>query len=185
MNHLGARFTVEQDEWLKKHVAEGYSASQLSALFYEEFKVDRSRNSIIGRAHRLGLQIGSRVAVGRNEKSSANVHRPATPKRPPPAGRITSIARPTAIAPTRPAAVKREPAAAPSNPIGKALFDLKSCDCRWPLGAFHEPATKFCALPIETESKPYCAAHNEMAIDATSRANRFIRGIDRAARAAA
>ena len=41
----------------------------------------------------------------------------------------------------------------------KKLLDLKSCDCRWPLGPEHEKAEFFCAEPKAPGSQSYCAAH--------------------------
>lgn len=165
-------FTANEDAWLKQRVAEGYSASQLSLMFREEFGIARSRNSIIGRAHRLKLRVGGgrEIARARDARKTAAKAQPAkraAPKRQTKPGRIASMSiAPVAIEPTRKPVVECQPAQAPPTPIGKTLFALERGDCRWPIGDPQEAGFAFCALPREREDRPYCRNHNHMAMRA-------------------
>ena len=54
-----------------------------------------------------------------------------------------------------------------ANAGPKSIVELGSHECRWPLGATHEPPTLFCGgvtcMRLDGVSSPYCAEHHAIA----------------------
>ena len=143
-------------EQLRSLWAEGKSASQIAETLGPRF----TRNSIIGKAHRLKLEKRRKPPVPRSNLVYATPHR---------AKRVTlpalPINRPDIVRarPADEAAWKPLPGFPPPKPLA-ALGDIgrvdRVGDCRWPLG---ENPTLFCGCATHAI---YCPVHTQM-----SRAN--------------
>jgi GcrA cell cycle regulator len=124
---------------LRKLFAEGLSGGQIAA------QIPRSRNSIIGKLHRLGLKLSPKASTGRpiglrlKRKRSGKNYRNAPWKRP--------IIEQTALTDLLP-----EP---PANPV--TLLQLTDATCRWPCSG-EGADTLFCGA-VPAGDKPYCKFH--------------------------
>jgi GcrA cell cycle regulator len=169
-------WTDERIEQLKSMWEKGMTASQIA----EELG-GVSRNAVIGKAHRLGLQ--SRPSPVREKDQSSEAPSPApvaasAPVAPPvgapgapapaPQPQIRSIgpggflrqAPGEPAAPIPPAPPRRLVPARPSPDIaGKtSLLDLNDRICKWPIGHPGEPDFHFCGRPVNP-TFPYCVDH--------------------------
>lgn len=98
-----------------------------------------TRNAVIGKMNRIGL--GSKRPV--KVKANVRVLKPIKPKEAVP---MTAVEPPVALL---------------SEPIvtgDKTITDLRSRDCRWPLGELMDPPRFFCGAPALI-GKPYCSHH--------------------------
>lgn len=124
---------------------DGYSAAVIAG------KIGKSRNSILGRVHRMGMSnrprrvetITASRQVNRSNRhfAKSKLQKPSPPPEPPPLP--------------------------VSNPV--TFADLRKIHCRWPLGDPRSPEFRYCGAPRESgcisieEGSPYCAAHAIMA----------------------
>ncbi len=135
-------WTDERIAQLKAGWEGGMTASQIAEQLGEV-----TRNAVIGKAHRLGLE--SRPSPVKGGEAVAEA--PATSAAP--------VAAPSA-APT--AAPAPKPAARPargSTKIAKTtLLDLNEKVCKWPIGHPGETDFHFCGKPSQA-SFPYCTEH--------------------------
>jgi hypothetical protein len=133
-----------EDDILRKLWADGVFASLIAA------ELDRTKNSIIGRARRLKLE--PRVPGW-----------PGNPKKPP---KPKQKNREITIMPRR----KEEPPELKAEPIkeeayvegtGVALLDLEPTQCRWPLNTppKNDPQYFFCGEPNAGGGLAYCRCH--------------------------
>lgn len=81
---MGTSWTEEMDAFLRRNWEAGMSASQLEVEIRLKFGVYKSRNSVIGRAHRLGALSGKTKPAGQRRKRGPGPER-TTPFRTPPA----------------------------------------------------------------------------------------------------
>ena len=156
-------WTDERVELLKKLWADGLSASRIAAELGGV-----TRNSVIGKVHRLGLS-------GRAKSASASVPRQRKPRVH--HQHMMRIARPgvrgnTALAPMPIYEVDLEPAPAVIEniiPIGQrcTLFELSDAKCRWPTGDPGSADFFFCGGNPAGET-PYCAWHGRIAYQAVT-----------------
>jgi len=158
-------WTDERVEMLKKLWIEGLSASQIAAELG-----GITRNAVIGKVHRLGLQ--GRVKQGIN----ARIPRAARPRKPPqPRGYALRIAggfAPKSITPLQLEARLQEGFAAidASNIVApevkavqrKTLLEVGSADCHWPIGDPGSADFYFCGGEAIT-GVSYCAYHARIA----------------------
>ncbi len=149
-------------EILKKLWSDGFSASQIAADLG-----GISRNSVIGKVHRLGLS-------GRAKRPSSSVpRRPRTPKQPricPENLQSSMVIRNPAPLPAECDALEPEPGFASAAetkqdiPLGqrRTLLELSDGTCRWPVG---EPSSEeffYCGgKPVD--GLPYCGSHSRIA----------------------
>jgi len=142
-------WTEPRTEKLKELWDSGYSCSEIARMIG-----DCTRNSVIGKVHRLGL--GRRRTTVRKKK-------------------ITKIAR---LAPRRPAKPLRTWANVPYEPFTpapeqltatKTIHELEPHDCRWPIGNPGEDGFGFCGRE-KHPGIPYCACHARIAFSDTSAA---------------
>ncbi|WP_064737295.1 GcrA family cell cycle regulator [Bradyrhizobium sp. Ai1a-2] len=153
-------WTDERVEQLKNLFAAGLSSSQIAA----ELGGGISRNAVIGKVHRLGLN-----GLPRKEPSPA----PRAGRRPS-TKRFIRIERPE---PKKEIIVDEHAANMPDviNPDAvsafdatipvarrKGLMDLRKCDCRWPVGDPASPDFFFCGGPTKS-GLPYCEPHCRVA----------------------
>lgn len=152
----GPTWTEERDETLRQLQATGLSSSQIGA------RMDLTRNQVIGRIHRLGIQMG-----GRGRHATARKKSVLAPKAPLPA---TVKAKPLPRLRANPVDVNRLKAAearmaialqpaerAPT--VGRvSLLDLQPHQCKFPLGDPRQDGFGFCGAD-RVEGRPYCSKH--------------------------
>lgn len=129
-----------------------------------------SRNAIIGKVHRLGL------AFWRKPSNVAKARRPdpATPRVVNTSPRVARIvasrndaeadppmpANKKAVAPVMERAVETEEVEWRTP----TLLELRSNQCRWPLGKFHDkPPYFYCGAPVSEEGCSWCSQHRRAA----------------------
>ena len=127
-----------REQKLRDLWAKGLSASQISALI-----PGTTRNSIIGKSHRLNLE--SR-APSKRRATKINIENNAKPE-----VKTQKLGRKAKFK-----ALLIDKNFPPENPT--KLEDLTDDRCRWPLGEKLEPASLFCGRkPLE--KFPYCQLH--------------------------
>jgi GcrA cell cycle regulator len=141
----------------------GMSANEIAAAIGAP-----SRNSVIGKAFRLHIQLGEpkRPADAANP-AAQKAAKPATPKPRPEAKAVEPApeAAPAASPPEPPAAPRSAIVEEPAEEIGATLvklFDLKSRHCKWPVGDPQHAAFGFCGAR-RLDGGPYCAGHAAIA----------------------
>jgi GcrA cell cycle regulator len=150
-------WTIDRIEQLKKLWADGLSASQIAAELG-----GISRNSVIGKVHRLGL-------AGRPKRPARIMPRRRKPRS---RGATMRIVRP-AIRGNTPLAPMHafEPVRGPEPevieniiPIGQrcSTLELSEGKCRWPIGDPSTPDFFFCGGKT-IEGLPYCGYHARIA----------------------
>lgn len=158
-------------EWEKEGVTaravalfrQGFSATQISKALHQQFKVNVSRNAVIGKMHRLGETAPEKASAPRRIAAA-----PAKPKEPRPVPqrppRPTTIAHGQSPPPKEPVKPYVPQVHAPSPRGASAtLAELVSCQCCWPVGAATGVDQLFCAevYPDDGRRQPYCAEHLE------------------------
>ena len=149
MSNVPAKFThwTEEEEALLRHLwVKGFSASQIGK------RLDgKTRNAVIGKVHRLGLQrrrpSGNRAAgeilrrlQGRKQLRQGGIRKRAL--KPPKLGLVQLDA-------------------APQESLALALTDLTHGQCRWPTNM--DRPHVFCGHPWHGDTGPYCTCHMRMA----------------------
>lgn len=178
-------WTDERIDKLKRLWEQGMTASQIADSLGEGV----SRNAVIGKAHRLGLQ--SRPSPVKANDTAEAAPAAAVPKAEKPAAAAapkaaTPVAEPAAAAPAQasrmlrpgmptgpvppsgpPAPPRRAIPAKPSKEIeGKTtLLDLNDKICKWPIGHPGEPDFHFCGKAVNP-GFPYCTEHCAVAYQA-------------------
>jgi GcrA cell cycle regulator len=141
-------WTEERIAQLKAGWEGGMTASQIAEALGEGV----SRNAVIGKAHRLGLESRPSPVKGTEEAAVA----PAPPKAAAP------VAAPAAAPAPAATVVAKAPAAKKPARTGKAarttLLDLNEKICKWPIGHPGEADFHFCGKPSQA-SFPYCTEH--------------------------
>jgi GcrA cell cycle regulator len=156
-------WTEDRIAVLKAGWESGMTASQIA----EKLGEGVTRNAVIGKAHRLGLESRpSPVKGGDDAAAVAPVAKVAAPAAAPPPAKGAVPAPAEAAAP---APVVAKPVAKPVRRTGKAakvtLLDLNERICKWPIGHPGEPDFHFCGKPVQT-GFPYCSEHCAQAYQA-------------------
>jgi len=121
--------------------AEGHTMRDITEKLNAEFGLALTRNSIIGRTHRIKLP--AREAPVREKVKRVYVYKPR-PRR------LTRVDAP--IAPDMPLAPRGEGTAL-------TIYQLRSGDCKWPLGDIQDrPPFLFCGRDAGDAS--YCPEHH-------------------------
>jgi GcrA cell cycle regulator len=171
-------WTEERIAKLKQGWESGMTATQIAEMLGEGV----TRNAVIGKAHRLGLESrpspvkatdgapapAPRSAAAAPQPPTAPAQAaqsalpPAAASAPAPSTASASLAAPSG---TMPAPAAPRPQAKPANAgakIGKqartTLLDLSDKVCKWPIGHPGEPDFHFCGKPVNP-GFPYCAEH--------------------------
>ena len=149
-------WTDERIETLRKGWEGGKTASQIA----EELGEGVSRNAVIGKAHRLGLQARpSPVKGGEGEAVEAVAAAPAAKPPAAPRAKPEAVEAPVVAAPVeKPAPRRATRAVANAKPAKTTLLDLSERVCKWPIGHPGEPDFHFCGQPSKP-SFPYCEEH--------------------------
>ena len=140
-------WTPENVEKLKKLWNDGYSASKCAGMIG-----GCTRNSIVGKVHRLGLA-GRVTAQRQSVNADRYKHAAAMVRR--------NAARQARVRPPEVEAQPMPEIEFEDRP-GVAILDLEPHHCRWPLGELMQRSTEFCGHPHQPGS-PYCPNHHHMA----------------------
>jgi hypothetical protein len=142
------RWAQEHDASLRGYVAGNLSCSQIANEISAEYKITVSRNAVIGRIHRLGLQTVPIVRALRREKA----------QRP----RRVSLPRQKPI--PEPARFICEPVTglrqADVIPLNISIYELNDQTCHWPYG--ETPPFAYCGHLVFGDG-PYCESHGALA----------------------
>ena len=152
----GATWTTERVDQLQKYLTAGLTCSEIAA------EIGVTRNSVIGKIHRLGLSPGR--PRGRRPAALAQQMRTAPVKTRERQTRITRIFRAIADA-ARTTVVPFDTTielAAVANVKRCSLLELAGGDCRWPLGDPGKADFGFCGNHV-IAGISYCAGHARLA----------------------
>ncbi len=133
---LNPLWTEAEDATLKRMWDEGKAASAVGIA------LGRSRNAVIGRVHRLGMQ-----------KRGADWIRPVRASKPekPPVLKLKTVKKPSAPKPKAYVPAPNEPA-----PLNVRVFDIPDNGCHWPVN----DGGTFIFCGHERNGNPtYCAHH--------------------------
>jgi len=143
----------------------GMTASQIA----EKLGEGVTRNAVIGKAHRLGLESRpSPVKAGEDTPAPA---KPAASVAPPPQTASTAApsAAPATAAPAAAPAIAKPVTAKRPARTGKAarvsLLDLNERICKWPIGHPDDADFHFCGKLVQP-TFPYCSEHCLLAYQA-------------------
>lgn len=154
-------WTDEDDEKLKAMAKSGLSASAIAKELSHD-KIKRSRSSVLGRCHRIGVKIGATDGDAQETKRTVTKKKIAKKTAAPkaiPAPKLKPI--PQFKADNK---YKSYRAAFQANGAKTVSFDeLNSCHCRWPIDG-PNGEIRYCGKPKEHES--YCRHHAEIAFPA-------------------
>ena len=139
-------WTDERIAQLKAGWEGGMTASQIAESLGEGV----TRNAVIGKAHRLGLESRPSPVKNADETVAAPVAKP-----------VTVAPQPAAVS-LAPATVARPVAARKPARTGKAarttLLDLNEKICKWPIGHPSDADFHFCGKGAQA-GFPYCTEH--------------------------
>lgn len=154
MSWTDARIDLLRSSWEK-----GMTASQIAEMLGEGV----SRNAVIGKAHRLGLQARPSPVKG-GEAAIADVVA-ASVASPVAAPVAAAPAATRAVAPAAPVAVRKIRPVVGGKPARTTLLDLSEKVCKWPIGHPGDSDFHFCGKPSAT-GFPYCMEHCAVAYQA-------------------
>jgi GcrA cell cycle regulator len=132
-------WTDEAIEQLRQLTADGLYASEIAA------NLKTTRNSVIGKQHRLGL-----ISVHKPSVRKARMHRPVPRMRPPKPSRIL-VERPIPRSST-----------SPDRAWSCTIMELQPWTCRFPLEEIAPRQFLFCGAPA-IDGCPYCGFHARVA----------------------
>lgn len=135
-----------EDRLLRSSVADGLSAAEICG----KLPVRRTRSAVIGRVHRLGLSLGSRITSPKGDRAVA-ARQDAGRN-----GRSAVMASPAPPAKPVAPSVWSVPATA------LELLALSTRHCRWPVGAAVGAEQLFCGS-VRAGADVYCAPHRDAA----------------------
>jgi len=150
-------WTDERIALLRTSWESGMTASQIAEALGEGV----TRNAVIGKAHRLGLEARpSPVKLGEIVEDLVGSATAAVEG-------VIAVAGDAIAAIVAPRAVPKRPAraAAPVKPAKTTLLDLSEKVCKWPIGHPGETDFHFCGKPSQA-SFPYCTEHCAIAYQA-------------------
>lgn len=146
-------WTDERVEQLRKLWNEGLSATQIAA----ELGASISRNAVIGKIHRLGIQERVKAAIAPRVRIPAATSRRLVASAPKPA-----VARQPSLKPIAPAFEEIEPLIVLPTCERVTLIELRESMCKWPIGDPSTPEFRFCGGRAPGGS-PYCGYHAQVA----------------------
>ena len=142
--------------WTDERIAQlkaGWEGGKTASQIAEQLGEGVTRNAVIGKAHRLGLESRPSPVKAGEDTEAAVVTRAATVAPVPPA----AAAPPAVAAPVAACPVAKKPAR-----TGKAaktsLLDLNEKICKWPIGHPGDSDFHFCGKPSQA-GFPYCTEH--------------------------
>jgi len=151
---MSSGWTDDKIKQLKKLWAEGYTTGEIGK------KLNVSKNAVVGKAHRLGLESRPspirRVMEDNEEVESAEDNVEANAKTEVVESKSKKRAN-SAKEVKVPSPVKKAVAKQPKKKIVK-IEDLSMNSCRWPIGDPKEEGFHFCGKETYN-GKPYCLEH--------------------------
>ncbi len=139
-------------DYLRTAITEGKSGGAIAKEMSGKFSKPVTRNSIIGKAHRLGLHLnGAVVNLAPPKKKAKKPVKKAVEKKSEPPKKTEKKPEP---------APRPEPSYKFLNPAAKVvkLLDLREGMCRYPLGDPLDGTLRFCAAPADSmRSSTYCS----------------------------
>lgn len=134
--------------------AKGWSCSVIATQLRDEGLGSFTRNAVIGKAHRLGLE--SRPSPIKNLGKGSGKHQRRRADR----AEIHTVVKPLFADMPAPAAPKEPDHYSSSTKDISAGFNASGpvIDCQWPEGHPGEPGFHFCG-ERSRPGKPYCAEH--------------------------
>lgn len=162
------RWTDAEITTLADMAASGATAGQIGAA------LDRPRNSVIGKCHRLGVPLSrSPDASKRGGEATALKAKLARSAKAKPAEKPKPFrfGSPASLTPTPPKPVREVPM--PSDATRVDLFGLTNITCRWPFEA-EDGGFLFCGDPSAdmTGGRSYCPYHARIARNAVQPSKR-------------
>nr|WP_310522224.1 GcrA family cell cycle regulator [Polymorphobacter sp.] len=152
-------WTDERIAQLKAGWEGGMTASQIA----EQLGEGVTRNAVIGKAHRLGLEARPSPVKAGEDTAATPAPAPspisATPSSSPPPAAATPIASTAAARPLAKKPVRSGKAAKTT------LLDLNEKICKWPIGHPGDADFHFCGKPSQA-GFPYCTEHCLLAYQA-------------------
>ena len=164
-------WTDERVDTLKRLWTEGLSASQIATQLGGV-----SRNAVIGKVHRLGLEGRNKATPSKADESASDaVAEPSKPRdEPSPATEAPEAAsapsEPTRAAPKVDLSGMTDDAIAPT-PLKLKLTELTERTCKWPIGDPMHDDFHFCGHDAD-EGRPYCEYHAGLAFQPASERRR-------------
>jgi GcrA cell cycle regulator len=146
-------WTEERVELLRQLWSEGLSASQIAVRLG-----GISRNAVIGKVHRLGLE--GRMRSG--QPAPRLETEPTAPEPRPVLGALALKPEPAGAPEAEPALQPIPAAALPAPSERLTLLHLTEQTCKWPIGDPGTPGFHFCGQRAEL-GLPYCAVHARIA----------------------
>lgn len=158
------KWPEDMTDMMKKHWETGLSASQSAAIINAKFGTRQTRNSIIGKRHRMGLKRDADLrwfnrpkkivtdATARLKRAERLAAMKATKERDAEIARLKQAAR------SEMEMQKLRPIELLSVHTRDAVLGLKRNSCRFPVGVVGAPDFHFCCLP-QVEGSSYCADH--------------------------
>lgn len=134
----------DQNIFLKKHHEEGLSASQIAIKLNREFGINKTRNAVIGRLHRLGLSNDGRAVMPRRSRAMTQQQK------------IARIVARKANGSFNSQGGSSDTSEAVEPFLRLPILDLKNGQCRYAVD-YAENTHLFCGLPAD--AKPYCEHH--------------------------
>lgn len=151
-NGVQGIWTAARIAKLKALHAEGKSAGIIAGLLCEA-GVPVSRNAVIGKIHRLGLE--TRTPMKRTARPSRAARKPAQRRIPVP--EPVAPRAPEPLAP-EPPVVAVEPETPTTGPVNLMALRFPVSQCRWIDGEPAGTATVYCGAPV-VEASSYCPEH--------------------------
>jgi hypothetical protein len=151
------KWTAEQDQWLREHVLNRASSTEIALAFTKTFGLIKTRNAIIGRCHRMGLNLGA-------ARPSSGCHGPTFAREVKNRMKNLKPTMPTFAArnpqpPPMPAEPMRAQPKLTIAPKNLTLMQLTNQTCRWPMN--EGGPYLFCGLETMISS-PYCVQHTRL-----------------------
>lgn len=143
--------------WTEERIAQlkaGWEGGMTASQIAEQLGEGVTRNAVIGKAHRLGLESRPSPVKGGEEGEAA----PAATTAPAVAPAAAPVAPPpAAAAPVATRAVVKKPVRA-AKATKTSLLDLNEKICKWPLGHPGDADFHFCGKGSQA-GFPYCTEH--------------------------
>lgn len=158
-------WTDERVETLKRLAADGQSASYIAAAIGGGI----TRNAVIGKAHRLDVQIGrakastpaQRLAQRANARRVVRIARERRVRLGQIKATIENVGHSRALQQAAHARAVAVADAAPPQALMVQLLDLEPHHCRWPIGEPGKPGFGFCGCEKATVGS-YCQHHQQL-----------------------
>ena len=133
-------------------------------------KINRTRNAIIGKVHRLNLSPRRAAVTGTPQRSNRRSRSPWTPV-------VRNKSTNTTI--DRPIQQRNRPPAeliVEHTPKNLSTLELTNHTCHWPVGEFVGAGQQYCGNEVYTKTHPavYCAFHTNVMIQSRSRKRKGI-----------